>query len=148
MAECNCMVEAEDGAGMHAASCPAARPMVEPPLVYVAGPYSAATRAKVEVNIARATGYGLEIARMGGMPVVPHSNTSDDRYAQTQPYEFWMLGTAKLLRACDAVFMMPTWRASSGAQAEEKLARSLKLPIFFELEVLRLWIAPRVASSR
>ncbi len=122
--------------------------MVEPPLVYVAGPYSAATREKIDINIARATYYGIEVARLGGMPVVPHSNTAHAKYSEVQPYEFWMLGTAKLLRACDAVFMMPTWRASSGAQAEEKLARSLKLPIFFELEVLRLWIAPRVIASR
>ncbi len=66
-------------------------------LVYIVGPYRAATAWEVEQNIRRAEEVGLEIARMGAMPVVPHTLTRF--YGGECPEDFWLLGTFMLMRA-------------------------------------------------
>lgn len=96
--------------------------MKRPPLIYVAGPFSSATRAGVEENIRAAELDGIEIAKLGGFPVVPHSNTSHRDYERVQPYEFWIAGTAALLLGCNALYTMHLWRSSKGASAEVELA--------------------------
>ena len=62
-------------------------------LIYVAGPYTASTRAEVAQNIAAAVNVGLEVARLGGYPLVPHSMTSDERFERVQGYQFWINAT-------------------------------------------------------
>lgn len=76
-------------------------------LVYVAGPFSAPTRAGVEANIARAVAVGLEVAKLGFMPVIPHANTAHPEFEKIQPYPFWISGTTEMLRRCDAMVMVP-----------------------------------------
>jgi len=76
-------------------------------LVYVAGPFSGPTRNVVEANIRRAVEVGLEVAKAGFMPVVPHANTADPEYEKVQPYEFWIEGTTALLLLCDAMVVVP-----------------------------------------
>src|SRR5687767_6886277 len=44
-------------------------------LVYVAGSFSAPTRAGVEANIHAAALRGLEVAKLGACPMIPHCNT-------------------------------------------------------------------------
>ena len=96
-------------------------------LVYVAGPYRAATAWEVEQNVRRAEEIGLELARMGAMPVVPHTLTRF--YGGECPEDFWLLGTFMLMRRCDIVVLMPTWRLSVGAACEKEDAMVLGKPI-------------------
>lgn len=86
------------------------------PLIYVAGPFSAPNRASVDLHIQHAVEFGLRVARAGGMPVVPHANTSHPDYEHEQSYEFWISGTAKLMTRCDGVLLIPGWEGSRGAR--------------------------------
>ena len=116
--------------------------LIAPPLVYVAGPFSASNREGVEANIRAAERWGLEVARHGGMPVIPHANTSMPAFEEVQPYQFWIRGTLALLRACDAVLMIPGWKKSSGARGECADARFRGMRVFDgdDVEALYEWI--------
>jgi hypothetical protein len=110
-------------------------------LIYVAGPFSAPTRQGVEDNIARAVAVGIEVARAGGFPVVPHANTSHPDYECVQPYKFWIAGTLELLRRCDALITVDGWRNSSGATKEHDHMVGSSRPVFYNVEALRGWLA-------
>ncbi len=97
-------------------------------LVYIAGPYRAATAWEVEQNIRRAEEIGLEIARMGAMPVAPHMLTRF--YGGECTEDFWLLGTFMLMQRCDIVVLTPMWRLSSGAACEKDDAVRLGKPVF------------------
>jgi hypothetical protein len=97
-------------------------------LVYIAGPYRAATPWDVEQNVRRAEAIGLEIARLGGMPVVPHSMCRF--YDKQVTDDFWGEGTLKLMRRCDIVVMVPGWGASTGARGEWEEAARICMPAF------------------
>ena len=107
-------------------------------IVYVAGPFRAPTTWQVEQNVRRAEEMGLEVARLGAMPLIPHTNT---RFFDGElPDQFWLDGTMALLRACDAVMLVPGWERSSGARAERKDALARKVPVFSDLFALRQWL--------
>lgn len=101
-----------------------------PPSIYIAGPYSAADRAGVAANIHKAVAVGLEVARAGGMPVIPHANTADECFERVQPYDFWIRGTARLLTRCDGLVCVEGWETSKGAVGEHKIAKARGIPIF------------------
>lgn len=102
-------------------------------LVYVAGKFSAPTRAGVEANIAAAELVGIEVARLGLMPLIPHANTSHPQFEQVQPYPFWIEGTLELLRRSDALLTVSGWEASSGARGEVEEANRLGKPVFHDI---------------
>lgn len=109
-------------------------------LVYVAGPFSGATRSDVESNIAKAVDVGLVVAEMGACPVIPHANTAHPRFEQLQDYRFWIDATSKLLTRCDALITVPGWKLSWGACGEVMLATELRIPVFHEENDLRAWL--------
>jgi hypothetical protein len=109
-------------------------------LVYVAGRYSAPSRAGVERNIRAAVAVGITVAELGAMPVVPHANTADAAFEETQPYQFWIEGTLELLRRCDAVLMVEGWQDSRGARGEHAEAKRLGKPIFETAHGLKQWL--------
>ncbi len=115
-------------------------------LIYVAGKFSGAIRADVERNIAAAEQLGIEVARIGAMPVIPHANTAHPEFERVQPYQFWIEGTAELLRRCDALLTVDNWQASSGARGEVEIAKAEGLPVFHALNELRTWLGDNHAS--
>jgi hypothetical protein len=119
-------------------------------LVYVAGPFSSATRSGVEANIARAVDVAVEVAKLGAAPVCPHSNTADPRFEHVQPYQFWIEATLAMLRPCDALITVEGWEKSSGARGEVEWMRSKYRPVCHTIEdlaeVLRLFRAGRRAE--
>lgn len=115
-------------------------PGQRPPTVYVAGPFSGVTREHVEANIRAAEQYGLDIAELGAMPVVPHCMTAHPTYEMLQDYDFWISGTLAVMCTCDAVFFMPNWRASKGACKERASAEKYNYPVFDSLILLGQWI--------
>jgi len=92
-------------------------------LYYVAGAFSAKTRAGVEANIRAAEELGIRAAKLGLYPVIPHCNTSHPAFELVQPYPFWIEGTLALLMRCDALITVPGWENSSGARGEVAWAR-------------------------
>lgn len=116
-------------------------------LVYVAGPYSAPDRDGVEENIARAELLGLEVCKLGAMPVIPHSNTAHPFFEAAQPYQFWIEGTLELLRRSDAVVLTSDWERSSGARGEVAEAQRLGKPVFRTLTELEHWLRPSLGPE-
>lgn len=100
------------------------------PLIYIAGPFSGPDRHTVELNIRAAEAAALLVARLGGMPVCPHANTANTAFEGAQGYEFWIDGTAALLRACDAAVFVWGWESSSGARKERDICVAEGIPVF------------------
>jgi hypothetical protein len=112
----------------------------EPLLCYVAAPFSATTREGVEENIRRAESLGVEVAKLGVFPVVPHSNTAHPDYERVQPYKFWIAGTMTLLRKCDIAIFGEGWDKSSGAKGELLDASRRGQLCFFSIADLQNWL--------
>lgn len=116
-------------------------------LVYVAGRFSAPTREGVEANILAAALVGIEVAKLGAAPVVPHSNTSHPDYEHVQPYQFWIESTLELMRRCNAVVLVAGWEESSGARGEVAEAQRLGLPVFRSVAELAAWLRPSLGPE-
>jgi len=109
-------------------------------LVYISGPYSAASAEEVRHNVARA----MEAARMvymkGHIPIVPHLThflhlywVSKDTRA---PKIFWLKHDAHLLQGCDVILMLSGWSKSDGARQELAWARDLNISACFSVNEL------------
>lgn len=103
-------------------------------LVYIAGPFRAATAWGVAENVRAAERVGLEVARVGYMPVIPHANTA--HFHGEGDDDFWIEGTPELLRRCDAVVLVPGWERSSGTRAEITEARLRNIPVYATPQML------------
>lgn len=107
-------------------------------VVYIAGPFRAQTQWQVQRNIRRAEALGLEVAKLGAMPLIPHKNT--EHFEGEAPDSFWLWGTLTLMLRCDAVLVCDEWESSEGTKAEIAHARRKGLPVFFRLEGLAAWL--------
>lgn len=98
-------------------------------LLYIAGPLAAPTMLEVRRHIEAARDLGLEVARCGVFPVIPHTNTGElfGHLDET----WWLDGYLELLRRCDGILLLPTWSTSKGAIAEYEAARMLGKRIFY-----------------
>lgn len=100
-----------------------------PPLIYVAGPFTGPTAWDIAENVRAAERIGLEVARAGGMPVIPHANTHLFHGQLTSA--FWYAGTLALMRVCAGVVFLPTWQKSTGSIDERVEADRLEIPTLF-----------------
>lgn len=108
------------------------------PVVYIAGPFTAPNAWEVEKNIRAAEEMGMEVAKLGAMPLIQHTNTRF--FNGTLTPDFWYRGTMALLERSDAVMALPNWSKSSGATNEVARARELVMWTFFDLLALGDWI--------
>lgn len=109
-------------------------------LVYIAGPYRAATRSAIDLNIARARGRALDLVeqsftelRSEWYPVVPHTNTEHFDAALPQVADqYYLDGTLAMLKKCDAVLLTHATAAdeSSGTKNEVNWALAKGIPVF------------------
>lgn len=99
-------------------------------LIYVAGKFSAPTREGVDANIRAAELVGLEVAKLGGYPVIPHANTAHPEFERVQPYQFWIDATKAMLCMCEALMLVEGWEHSSGARGERLVAEERGMPVF------------------
>ena len=103
-------------------------------LLYLAGQFSAPAGDSdplhtVRANILAASRIALEAARAGWMPVCPHKNSSGFEHTEI-PASFWYEGDIALMLRCDAVLMLPGWRASKGAIAEHEAATAAGMGVY------------------
>lgn len=110
-------------------------------VVYVAGKFTGATQWAIAQNIRKAEEAGIEIARLGAMPLIPHANTANFHGELTTA--FWYEGTLELLRRSDAVFLLPNWEVSKGARDEHKEAVRIGMPLFKNIQDLAGWLRRR-----
>ena len=85
-------------------------------VIYIAGPFRASTHWGVVQNVRRAEVWGLEVAKAGHMPLIPHANTPHFHGLGSE--DFWIEGTAELLRRCDGIIAIPWSKDSSGTRGE------------------------------
>lgn len=107
-------------------------------VVYIAGPFRGKTTWDVAQNVRRAEALGLEVARLGAMPLIPHANTHLFDGQQTD--QFWIDGTLELLKRCDALITTDDWERSSGARGEVAYALANSIPVFYFLSALSVWL--------
>jgi len=97
-------------------------------IVYIAGPFRGKTAWQIAENVRNAERIGLEVAKQGAMPLIPHANTA--HFHGTLEDQFWLDGTLELLRRCDAIMLCPGWEKSVGSQEERAEMYRLKRPVF------------------
>lgn len=112
------------------------------PVVYIAGPYRAATRHQVHRNVRAAEEVGHAVMALGAMPLIPHANTFhlDGAFPDAR----FLDGDLALLWRCDAMVACPGWHTSEGTMAEIRFSASNGIPWFDcvdEMEKLADWIA-------
>lgn len=106
--------------------------------IYVAGKFRGATQFEVDQNIQRAEALGLEVAKLGASPVIPHANT---RSLHTHmPESFMLEATLELMRRCDALILVEGWQDSQGTRDEMCEASFLGIPVFHTLFGLKNWL--------
>lgn len=124
-----------------------------PPLVYIAGPFGAATPGGHQTNVANAAAYRAPIAQLGCYPVCPHKNTESlggptgfDPNATQQAA--WYEGSIQLLRRCDVLLLIPGWENSTGSKTEKAAAEGWGIPVVYshaegDLAQLKAWLFER-----
>ena len=98
--------------------------------IYVAGPY---TKGDVEANVRRAITAANDLADLGYAPFLPHL-THYWHIQHYRPYDFWCDLDNQFLPHCDGLLRLSG--ESSGSDAEEALARSLGIPVFYTIAEL------------
>lgn len=97
-------------------------------VIYIAGPYRAATQWGVEQNIRTAEAAMLQVATMGLVPLCPHTMT---RYMDgTLTDDYWLMATMEMMRRCDGVLLCGDWEQSSGTLGECREAHFCEIPIY------------------
>jgi hypothetical protein len=98
--------------------------------VYVAGPYTA---GNVVVNVRNAVLAADQLFEAGHTPYVPHLNHLWHTIAP-RPWADWLRMDLEWLAVCDALLRLPG--ESQGADAEVERAKSLRIPVFYEIATL------------
>lgn len=100
-----------------------------PKVIYLSGPIRDPRGAHfVEANIRAAEAVAKHLWQKGYAVICPHTNTrafdgiiTDDEF---------IVGDIAILERCDAVVMLPGWKASEGAKKEFEAAVDLGVPVF------------------
>jgi nucleoside 2-deoxyribosyltransferase len=110
-------------------------------LIYIAGPYHAATPEGIAANIRAAQAVAAQVAEIPGLyPVVPHEMNQGMQDAK--PREWFLDGDTALLMRCDACVLQGDWRASMGTVAEWRTCLEEGIPVFelpWQAGRLRVW---------
>ena len=111
-------------------------------VVYVIGPFRAKTHWDVRLNVLVAERLGLEVSKLGAMPLIPHKNT--ENFDGLLDENFWVEGTKELLRRCDAAITVAAigerWEHSRGSIGEVQEMDRLARPVFHALADLEKWL--------
>lgn len=102
-------------------------------VVYVAGPYRAATERGVALNIQRAERVALCVWACGAVAFCPHKNTA--HFGGALPDTAWLEGGLEMVRRCDALVLVDGGEKSEGTKAEKALAEELGLPVFHQSDL-------------
>jgi len=107
-------------------------------VIYVAGPFRAASAWRIEKNIRKAETLALEVWRMGHAAICPHANTQF--FQDELPDGTYLRGDLEIMARCDAVLLTPDWMMSDGARKERQVAARIGIPVCYSLDELRQWL--------
>lgn len=99
-------------------------------LIYVAGPYRSDTEWGLEENIQHAERAARQLWKDGWAVICPHKNTA--HFGGVGDDSLWLDGDIVMLKRCDAIYMLNTWRTSKGAIAEREVAIECGLEVKYE----------------
>jgi len=105
--------------------------------VFIAAPFRGSSSWDIELHIRVAEEVGLDVARLGMVPLIPH--TMYRFFQGSLSDDFWLSATTELLRRCDAAIFVGNWRTSAGCAGEMAYAKNHEIPIFYTLEDLVDW---------
>lgn len=105
---------------------------------YIAAPFRAKTAWEIEQNVRRAEAVGLEVAKLGAMPLIPHTNTRFFHGLLTD--EFWLQGTLALMYKSDVVLFCDGWKESKGCRGEHEACYERNIPKVYTLEGLQSFL--------
>lgn len=113
------------------------------PFIYIAGAFRAGSRWEQERNVRAAEEVGMQVALAGGVPIIPHSMYRN--FDGTLSDHFWLESTMALLRRCDGILLLSSWRKSKGATGEADQAAHTAMPMMtygasVTAEVLKNWV--------
>lgn len=99
--------------------------------IYIASPY---TIGDIAVNVHNQIQAANELMDLGftvHVPLLSHFQ----HLIFPRPYRDWLTNDLEWLPVCDAILRLPG--ESSGADIEVKLAKKLKIPVYYSIEILR-----------
>ena len=103
-------------------------------IVFIAGPYRAASAWAIEMHVRSAEHLALDVWRSGHVAICPHAMT---RYYQgALPDDVWLPGIRQILGRCDCVLLASGWEGSAGTLMEIDVAKEHGLPVFKSLSDL------------
>jgi hypothetical protein len=107
--------------------------MIARVLVYIFGPYRAATPSEILDNIRNAEFVARELARNGVDFVCPHLNARlFDGVVEDD--QFWLDMDINIMRRCDCLVGVKGWENSEGSKVEIVIAKSLGMPVYLSCE--------------
>lgn len=108
-------------------------------LIYVSGKYTEKSHADIARNISVARTFAMAIWEKGFTAICPHLNSlhfEDDTNLKDRDY---LDGDLRILRDCDAIFMLPNWKKSMGAIEERDSALKQRKKVLYTLDELDNW---------
>lgn len=105
-------------------------------VIYVSGPM---TTGQLTKNIHHGCHFGTLLMRAGYLPILPHVNVLWEMIQPATDTE-WLAQDFEHIRYCDAVLRIPG--ASIGGDLEVEWAGRLCIPVYFDVETLKLHERP------
>lgn len=116
-------------------------------VIYISGPYTAATHSLIHANIMAAREVAIKVWELGAAAECPHLNTFHFEIDAKLSYDEYMEGDFAILKKCDGILMMPTWKASKGANLEHNFAIEHGVPLFYSPDALERWLKRTEAGA-
>lgn len=117
--------------------------------VYIAGQYQkpggthdSSSYCDIDLNINKAREWAAKFARSRIPFFCPHLNSAHFEVITPEvPDTFWYAMDLEILIAAQAIFLMPRWQESKGAQEENQFAIVRSIPVFQDFRTLEQWWA-------
>jgi ribonuclease HI len=113
-------------------------------LVYIAGPYTGATKDIVKQNIKKSEDLAKEVILLGFIPIIPHKITSffdlDGRFSGWTTDDWINKFCIPLMDKCDALLLADGWNMSRGCIIERAYATKINIPVFYSLNELTNYV--------
>ena len=99
-------------------------------LIFISGPYRANTEWELITNIRHAEAAAIKLWQEGWAVICPHKNSA--LFGGICDDSVWLKGDIVMLKRCDAIYMLNTWKNSTGATLELRVAKEDGLEIYYE----------------
>ena len=100
-------------------------------VVFICGPFRAATEYERRKNIAAAENYAKQLVENNIYYICPHLNSA--HFQGIGEDSFWLTMYQELLLRCDAVLVLPGSELSSGSLGEIAVALREDIPTFYNI---------------